>query len=320
MKKYIFGALLGALALPGVAQAACGKVSITEMNWASSAIITKVAEFIMVQGYNCEVTLVPSSTTPSVTSVAENGEPDIVTELWLNSAPLYTKLEAEGKIETAAKVISDGGSENWWIPKYLADKHPELKTIDGILANPKLVGGRFHNCPDGWGCRKANDNLKVAYDLEGNGIEVFNHGSGETLATSMASAYENKEPWFGYYWGPTSLLGSYDMVAVDMGPYVKEIHECNAKSECATPGKSSFPAAPVLTGITTDFAKREPAVADLMRKLSFTNLQMSQLLAWQEENKASAEEAAVHFLTNNADVWSAWLNDSARKNLSALLN
>ena len=57
-------------------------------------------------------------------------------------------------------------------------KHPELKTIDGILANPDKVGGRFHNCPVGWGCRIVNDNLKVVQKLEANGVEVFDHGSG----------------------------------------------------------------------------------------------------------------------------------------------
>lgn len=36
-------------------------------------------------------------------------------------------------------------------------------------------------------------------DMEGNGIEVFNHGSGETLATAIAFAYADQAPWFGFY-------------------------------------------------------------------------------------------------------------------------
>ena len=47
------------------------------------------------------------------------------------------------------------------------------KNSEGILENPELVGGRFNNCPDGWGCRVVSDNLSRAFDLEGNGIEVF---------------------------------------------------------------------------------------------------------------------------------------------------
>jgi glycine betaine/proline transport system substrate-binding protein len=239
--------------------------------------------------------------------------------VWVNSAPLYPKLVEQGKVKTLTKVLSDGGEEGWWIPNYLAEKHPELKTIDGVLSNPELVGKRFHNCPDGWGCRLANDNLKVAYELEKNGIEVFNHGSGETLATSIGAAYSEKKPWFGYYWGPTAILGRFPMTKVDMGPYKEEVHACNAKKECANPGKSAFPSAPVVTAVTTTFAEKHPEIVELMKNVSFTNDRMNKLLAWKEENKASAEEAAVHFLTTSQDVWSGWINEDAKKKLAGLL-
>ena len=44
-----------ALAVPTAAKAECGEVSITEMNWASSQIITEVSKFLMEQGYGCTV-------------------------------------------------------------------------------------------------------------------------------------------------------------------------------------------------------------------------------------------------------------------------
>jgi len=265
------------------------------------------------------VTVVPSATTTAITSLAENNEPDIVPELWVNSAPAYFRLNEEGKVLKAADVFAEGGSENWWVPDYLVEEHPELATIEGVLENPELVGGRFHNCPDGWGCRIANDNLVEAFDFEGHGIEVFNHGSGDTLPASMASAYENKEPWFGYYWGPTAILGRYDMVAVDMGPHDPEIHECNQTQDCETPGKSAYPAAPVLTVVTADFAERNPDIFELVSNISFGTQELSNLLAWQADNSASAEEAAVYFLTQNKDTWMDWVNDEAGEKLGAII-
>lgn len=315
----IVGALAGVSMMSSMAKAECGEVTMTDMNWASSATITAVAKFIMEQGYGCTVVLVPSSTVTSVASISETGKPDIATEIWLNSATMYPSLVEAGKVITVANVLSDGGVENWYIPDYLAEAHPELTTIEGVLANPNLVGGKFHNCPEGWGCRVANDNLKVAFDFAGHGMEVFNHGSGETLATSIASAYSSKSPWFGYYWGPTAVLGKYPMVKVDMGPHDPEIHTCNQSPDCENPQKSSYPSAEVLTAITTDFASREPEIAELMSKLTFTNAIMGHLLAWQEENSASADETAVYFLTNNKNIWSTWLNDSAKSKLAALL-
>ncbi|MEX3315608.1 ABC transporter substrate-binding protein [Sulfitobacter sp. PS-8MA] len=320
MKRFLLGTVF-AVATPMAAAAQdCGEVSIAEMNWASAQIVTAVTNFLLTQGYSCDVTVVPSDTTPAVTSLAENNEPDIVPEMWPNSAgDAYKKLKENGKIVELTSVLDPGGVEGWWIPTYLAEAHPELKTIDGILENPELVGGMFNNCPDGWGCRVVSDNLARAYDLEGNGIEVFNHGSGETMVTSMASAYESEEPWFGYYWGPTTPLGKYDMTSVDLGEYDEEAHLANQNVDTPNPKPSAFPTAPVLTVMTKDFHDNNPEIAEFIGKVTFKTDDMSKLLAWQDENNASNEEAAVYFLQNNKDVWADWLSDDARDNLSKLL-
>ena len=321
MKNTVLGlALCLATILPGTARADCGEVSITEMNWASAQVVTAVASFIMEHGYGCEVSKVNSDTVPAMASVAENGNPDIVTELWLNSAgEAYTRLEKQGKLKRVGKVLEPGGVEGWWIPAYLAAKHPELKTLEGVLAHPEWVGGVFNNCPDGWGCRIVNDNLIRAIDLESHGIEVFNHGSGETLATSIASAYGNKQPWLGYYWGPTPVLGTYDMVRVDLGDYDEDVHETNQNSDTPSPELSDFPAAPVITAVTSDFADREPDIATLMSKMSYDVDVMSELVAWKQEHNASVEETAVRFLTGYPRIWEAWLSPEAKKNLEFLL-
>lgn len=321
MRKIMSAALMCAAAAPAFAQAdECGQVSITEMNWASASVVTNVAKFVMEQGYGCDVAVVPSDTVPAITSVAENGEPDIVTELWVNSTgEVFDRLESEGKIVRLGEVLSPGGVEGWWLPTYVVDKHPELKTIEGIMANPELVEGRFNNCPDGWGCRIVNDNLIRALNLEASGIDVFNHGSGETLASSMASAVQNEEPWFGYYWGPTVPLGKFDMTRIDLGEYDADAHAANGNKDIDNPRVSDFPAAPVLTAVTTSFQEREPEVAEMLSKMTFKTETMSQVLAWKSDNNASAEEAAVYFLSNNTDTWSNWLSDSARERLAALL-
>ena len=309
-----------ALATSAAAQDQCGEVSITEMNWSSAQIVTAVSEFLLANGLGCDVTVVPSDTVPAVTSVSENGEPDIVTELWLNSTgDAYERLEEEGRVQRVAEVLEPGGVEGWWIPSYLAEEHPELTTIEGVMENPELVNGMFNNCPDGWGCRVVNDNLIPALGLEDAGFEIFNHGSGETLATSMASAYENEEPWFGYYWAPTALLGQYDMVKVDLGGVDMDVHTRNQNPDADNPGVSDFPAAPILTSVTSDLADREPQAVELMSNVTFPVDVMNTLVAWQDENSASAEEAAVYFLRNYQDIWTNWLSDSARENLSGII-
>src|SRR5690606_16482659 len=156
-------------------------------------------------------------------------------------------------------------------------------------------------CPDGWGCRIVNDNLIRAFDLEGAGFKVFNHGSGETLATSIAASYEDKAPWFGYYWAPTTPLGKYDMTSVNLGEYDEEVHVANQNANTPNPKPSAFPDAPVLTIVTADFNESHPEVSKLLANVTFETSKMSELLAWKETNNATNEETAVYFLTSNPD-------------------
>ncbi len=302
------------------ASADCGEVSITQMDWASARVVTAVAEFLMAQGYGCDVNVVPSSTVPALTSLAETGEPDILTEVWANSTPAYEGLLADGKLVELTHVLSDGGIEGWWIPQYLAESNPELTTWEGIMANPAAVGGKFHDCPSGWACDIINNNNLKAAGAEAGGLERFQHGSGETLQTSIAAAYADEAPWFGYYWAPTAVLGKYPMVQVEVPAYDAEAHTCNGSSDCATPGFSAYPVAKVVTAVSGTFAEEEPEVTELLRNLAFTNSQMGEILAWRLDNNASDEEAAVYFLTNYKDVWGSWLNDEAKGKLAAILN
>ena len=319
MRTFIIGAAFAA-ALPAAALADCGKVTIAEMGFSSSIITTAVATFLMEQGYGCEVTKVPSEQIPAITSLAENNEPDLVSEIWTNSTgPVYAEIKASGKSRELTKVLRPGGVEGWWIPDYLAEEHPELTTMDGLLANPELVGNRFHNCINGWVCRVVNRNNARAWGMEEAGIEILDHGSAETLSSSLASAYESREPWFGYYWTPTEIMGRYNMVPVDFGDADPAIHAANVEEDRKNPQASAYPPSLVYSVATTTFADREPEVADMMSKLNFDTDEMSALLAWKEDNNASNEETAVKYLRDNPEDWASWLSDDARERLSALL-
>ena len=84
-------------------------------------------------------------------------------------------------------------------------------------------------------------------------------------------------------------------------------------------GVPGFPSAPVLNAITADLASREPDVAAFIKNMSFPNDVISTMLAWKEENNASADEAAAWVLTNHTDMIMSWVSDDAKKKLSERL-
>ena len=87
-KKIILSAViaLGFTSFGGIANAACGKISIANMNWASANLMAEVDKVILEKGYGCEVELIPGATMPTFTSMNEKGEPDVAPEFWANAA------------------------------------------------------------------------------------------------------------------------------------------------------------------------------------------------------------------------------------------
>ena len=310
------------------AQAACGKVTVANMNWQSAEVLASIDQIIMTHGYGCEVEIVPGDTMPTLTSMMEKGQPDVAPEAWINAVrePLEAAVK-EGKLHYAAHSLSDGGVEGWWIPKYLADAHPEIKTIDDALARPDLFPapeqkdkGAVHNCPSGWNCQITTENAFKAWDAASKNFVLLDTGSAAGLDGSIAKAYERKESWLGYYWAPTSILGKYDMVRLDAGvPLDREAFDsCNAKA-CDNPTKTDWPRAEVITVVTDRFKNAGGPAYEYLTRRSWDNNTVNKLLAWMSDNQATGEDGARYFLRNSEAVWTPWVTPEAADKIKAAL-
>ena len=58
--------VFGLTSFGSVANAACGKITIANMNWASANFMAEVDKVILEKGYGCSVELVPGSTMPTL--------------------------------------------------------------------------------------------------------------------------------------------------------------------------------------------------------------------------------------------------------------
>jgi glycine betaine/proline transport system substrate-binding protein len=324
MKKLILSGLAAAamVSLAGTASAQeCGTVTIANMNWQSAEVLAHIDQIILNEGYGCDAELVPGDTMPTFTSMDEKSEPDLAPELWVNSlrVPLDEAV-ADGRLMIAAEALADGGVEGWWIPKYLADAHPDIKTIEDALARPELFPapedsskGAVHNCPSGWNCQIITENLFKAFKAEDKGFVLVDTGSAAGLDGSIAKAYEREQGWLGYYWAPTSILGKYEMVKLDEGvPHDKDHWEtCTGILDCADPKPNAWRKSEVYSVVTKNFAEEASVAMDYVAKRKWGNDTVNKLLAWMSDNQATGEEGAEHFLKNNPDIWSAWVSEDA---------
>lgn len=331
MKCFAMGsALVIGLAAASTASAQeCGDVTIASMNWQSAEVLANLDGFILKNGFGCNIEITIGDTVPTITSMVEKGAPDIAPEGWVDLLPeVVTNGVKEGKLVSTGDALSDGGDQGWWIPKYLADEHPDIKTIADALKHPELFPNSENpgraavvNGPQGWGGANVTAQFFKAYDAESKGFDLVDPGSAAGLDGSIAKAYERHEGWLGYYWAPTSLLGKYDMVKLGFdAPFDQaEWTRCNSVPDCPDPKLNTWPVDRVETLVTSGFAGRAGAALDYLKARSWDNQTVNKLLAWMTDNQATGEDGAIYFLQNNPDVWTKWVSPDVAEKVKAAL-
>lgn len=315
MKKFLLSTAAAVLSA-GAAQAECGDLNLAAFSWQSSEAMTYVDQFIMNSGYGCNATVVAGDTVPTITSLIEKGQPDVISEATPSLlGDVYTKGAEEGRVKQIGTAISDGQVSGWYIPQYVADAHPEIKTVEDAVAHPELFpapedaskGGVIQG-PQGWGDTVVTAQLYKALDLDNHGFMLVPSGSAAALDGAIAKAYEQKQGFIAAYWAPTSLLVKYPMVRLQMAHDDAEWARCTSVQDCPDPKPNYWKEAEMVTLASADFAaKADPAVLDYIGKRSWTQAEVSQVMGWMTDNQANGEDGAKWFLNNMPDVWTKWV-------------
>ena len=293
----------------------CGKVQVAEMTWTSAAVLAYFDALVLKEAFGCDTEVVPGDTMPTSTSMAEKQQPDVASELWTNGlGAAWTEALERGVVKTGGLSFT-GGGEGFWIPKSVVDAHPELATMEGVLANPQLFPhpegidkGAFYGCPAGWNCQITTTNLFDAYGMADAGFEYVDPGSGAALGASAAGAHDKGEGWIGYYWGPTALLGTRDFVRVSPGAGNEQTADNWACiTDASYPGdceKSYYANAVIEVAYTTEFEARAPkAVMGYLNNRTFTDTDVGVILDVVEKEAFSPQEAAEYMVKERQDLW-----------------
>ena len=293
-------------------------LTFADLDWDSAQVHNRIAAFILEHGYGYDINYNFGSTIPMFVGLTD-GSNDISMEIWVEQQQeAYDVAIADGT------VVDLGGNflDNWQgflVPTYMIEDGllPADISVETISQYWELfkdpedpTKGRFYSCIAGWACEKVNEDKFGVYGLDEN-YNIFLPGSSAALLTSMVSAYEKHEPWFGYYWSPTPALGMYDMTPVAEPAYDKAVW--NDNHGCA------YPAVNVNICVTSSLLDRAPEVVEFLEKYDTTAAMTNAALSYMESNEASAEEAAVFFLQEYESVWTQWVpSDIAGKVKDAL--
>lgn len=325
LSSSILCALMGASA----AWADCGEVTISAFSWQSADAMANVDQFILTNGFGCSASTVAGDTVPTITAMVEKGQPDLASEATPSLLGDVAKNGlAEGRIAQIGTAISDGAESGWYIPQYLADAHPEIKTVEDAMAHPELfpapedaTKGIVLQGPQGWGDTIVTSQLYKALDGDGKGFTLVPAGSAAALDGAISKAYERQEGFIAQYWTPTSLLAKYKMVRLDMAYDPAEWVRCTTVQDCPDPKPNYWTTNEMVTLASADFAKRDDIapIKDYLAKRSWTQAEVAQVMLWMTDNQANGADGAKWFLQNMPDVWTKWVPAEVAEKVKAAL-
>lgn len=289
---------------------------LADVSWDSIQVHNRIVGFIIEHGYGYPQPKYQfGDSLPTLQGLGQ-GSIDIYMEVWAdNYKDTWEKLLAEGSIKNLGANYPDA-PQGWYVPTYMIKGDtergiepiaPDLKSVNDLSKYWELFKdrevpdkGRFHNSPPGWSVTDINAAKINTYGLDKT-FNVFSTGSDAALAASMVSTYDKGEPWVGYYWEPTWIMGKLDMTMLEEPPYDKETYEDESNHGCA------FPAAKVYIAVNSEMEQKAPEVVEFLQKYSTTLEQNNDVLAYMNDNKAEVEDAAIYFLKTYPDEWKSWL-------------
>ncbi|MEA3442638.1 MAG: ABC transporter substrate-binding protein [Chloroflexota bacterium] len=290
-----------------------------DLSWDSIQVHDRIAAFIAEHGYGYEVEFVAGETAP-IWAGLRRGDVNIDMESWTeNVQKVYDEAIGSGDCVDLGSNFPDSW-QGWLVPTVMIENGdlPEGVSVKDMSQYWELfkdpedpTKGRFVNSIPGWLCTDINSEKLKAYGLDKYYTD-FLAGSDAALSGSMAAACQKGEPWFGYYWSPTWVLGKLDMTPIEEPPFDQA--EWDAKTYgCA------FSPTQVNIIVNSSLMEDAPDIVAFLKNYETTCEQNNKVLAYMQENKASTEDAALWFLKEYEPLWTEWVPADVASKVKAAL-
>jgi glycine betaine/proline transport system substrate-binding protein len=297
-----------------------------ESLWINNAI----AQYIITNGYGNPVESV-EMTAPTMHATLANGDIDVMLELWQeNFLEIYNKEIAKGSYVNLGPTY-EGSPQFFTIPTYVHEQYGintvfDMKDHWELFKDPEDPSkGAFINCIIGWQCAEINMVKMEAYGLT-EMYNVISPGAAAAMDAALAGAQKKKEPVFGYYWAPTSLMGAYDWwvleePAYDAATWAKIAAAQEDKSLRPLSEAVAYETLPVDKGVHKTLKDKAPDIYDLLAKMNIGLQPINVTAAWAVETDIQGEweKAAIYYLQNYEDRWSTWMPDKEFKKVKEAL-
>ena len=291
------------------------------LNWTGGQLQTEIARYMVEYGYGYATEKVPGDSM-SLLQGLRGGDIHILMEVWLPfSIEQWEAALSAGDILDLGTSLGNDWQSAFVIPAYLQEQYPALDHVEDLkqeqyksLFATAETGGkaRLVSCVVGWYCEGINRQQIEGYGLQDH-VHIENPGDQAALNQSLYGAYGNGEPWLGYQWGTSDAALLLDLVRLEEPAYSDECWETT--KACAYEDDT------ILIGAHSSLPELAPDVVDFLEQWDFAaDVHLKYATRWMHANpEASIEDAALDWLTNHVDTWSAWVTEDAAARILATL-
>jgi len=280
-------------------------VTLSVQSWVGAQANVAVAQYLLEHELGYHVDTVQVDEIPAWDALSQ-GRVDAILEDWGHP-------EQEQRYVKDKKTIASGGGLGvtghigWWVPKYFADKHPDVlnwKNLNKYAKTFKTAeSGGKGQLLDGSPSYVTNDkalvkNLNLNYQI------VF-AGSESAQITQMKQFAKEKKPFLSYWYEPQWLFNQVPMEEVKLPKYTDK---CAAKGEKDPDSiDCAYPVTPLQKYLNADFAKEGGKAAAFLKKFKWTKKDQNEVSELIASDGMSAQDAAKKWIKAHPDVWKPWL-------------
>jgi glycine betaine/proline transport system substrate-binding protein len=288
-----------------------GSITLAVNPWDGSAANAAVAKVVLEkQGMTVKLKDIDEN---AVWAALDSGTIDANLEVW----PSGHAKDIETYITTKKSVIDGGligptGHIGWFIPKFVADAHPEYKTWEGLKT---AAAAKFFATAEtgSKGQFLLGDPSYVSYDAEiiknlNLPFQVVTGGGEAALITGIDTAFKDKTPLLFYFYTPQWANAKYALVTVTLPPVTPA---CTASA--AGQGKDGkyacdYPTDHLMKAISAKLQTKNAGAFAFLEKMKWTDLDQNTVTKYKNEDKMTIEAAAQKWVDDNPNVWKAWLS------------
>jgi glycine betaine/proline transport system substrate-binding protein len=288
-----------------------GSITLAVNPWDGSAANANVAKVVLEkQGMTVKLTDIDEN---AAWPALDKDSIDANLEVW----PSGHAKDVSTYIKTKKSVVDGGligptGQIDWFVPKFVADAHPEFTSWEGLKT--AAAADYFKTAETGdKGQFLLGDPSYVSYDADiiknlNLPFKVVVGGGEAALITAMDNAFKDKTPLLFYFYNPQWANAKYDLVKVKLPPITPA---CTASA--ADQGKDhkyacAYPPDHLFKAISAKLETKNPGAFAFLKKMKWTDQDQNTVTKYKNVDGMTMEAAAQKWVDDNPTVWQAWLS------------